>query len=357
MRRRGFTLIELLVVIAIIAVLIALLLPAVQAAREAARRSQCVNNLKQLGLGVQNYAQALGSIPPTASSSPNGAPANMNDFSMFVHLLPYVEQQSIYNAFNQSFRFSFVQNGTCTSTRVNTYLCPTDGTVISRGMSAYPGHDFGDSNYHNNLGTCLSLNGGRFDGPAYNLGTNYGSVVGLASIIDGTSNTAMFSESLKGRSVSSPGPWMVYVASTAFSTSPASPTAPAGAAGLGAVLQAIGASCQSSNTLSLLTTQGFSWSGGYTGVGGGYSHLMTPNKKMCQFSNQNTGSPNTTSAAIQAALPALATMIGATSNHSGGVNVGFLDGSVRFIKDSVSPQTWGAIATVAGGEVLSADSY
>src|SRR6516225_68203 len=96
MRRRGFTLIELLVVIAIIAVLIALLLPAVQAARAAARRMQCVNNLKQLGLAVQNYASANDAIPPNSS-------AVTNDFSMKARLLPYVEQSALYSALNMYF--------------------------------------------------------------------------------------------------------------------------------------------------------------------------------------------------------------------------------------------------------------
>src|SRR4051794_38631224 len=168
MKRRGFTLIELLVVIAIIAVLIALLLPAVQAAREAARRSQCVNNLKQLGLAIQNYNDTNGCLPPTDTAAVfNSATANANDFGMKVRILPYLEQGPLYNAFNQSFQYNLVQNGTVSATTVNTFLCPSDGTTVNRGMSNYTGHNFGDCNYGNNIGTSLSFNGGQIDGPAY----------------------------------------------------------------------------------------------------------------------------------------------------------------------------------------------
>src|SRR5262249_26834829 len=117
MNRRGFTLIELLVVIAIIAVLIALLLPAVQAAREAARRAQCVNNLKQLGLAIANYESSNGCLPPSdMATTYNSGSANVNDFGMKVRILPYMEQTSLFNSFNQSYEYNLVWNATCSST-------------------------------------------------------------------------------------------------------------------------------------------------------------------------------------------------------------------------------------------------
>jgi prepilin-type processing-associated H-X9-DG protein len=240
---------------------------------------------------------------------------------------------------------------TPTSTNVNAFLCPSDGIQIVRGIaSSTTGADFGDNNYYNTLGTCLTFNGNLLDGPTYSMGTNFGPVVTTATIIDGTSNTAMFSESVKGNNVSSVNPTIVYLASIAFTTSPVSPAVPAGSTSLGTTLQKVGASCQTSNTLSLLTTKGYSWADQDVGAGGGYSHIMPPNKKACMFSNQNNS-------ALNSYAESNATMISASSYHPGGVNVGFLDGSVKFIKDSVSLQTWGSISTKAGGEIVSADSF
>jgi prepilin-type N-terminal cleavage/methylation domain-containing protein len=130
--RSGFTLIELLVVIAIIAVLIALLLPAVQAAREAARRSQCVNNLKQLGLAIQSYGDINGVLPPTSATG-FATGVKMNDFAMKVRILPFMEQATLFNALNQFLVYNMVDNGTATSTTVATFLCPSDGTMVDRG--------------------------------------------------------------------------------------------------------------------------------------------------------------------------------------------------------------------------------
>src|SRR3954468_2839122 len=136
MRRRGFTLIELLVVIAIIAVLIALLLPAVQSAREAARRAQCVNNLKQIGLGMHNYQSSNNVLPPGQKSCCWG--------TWILFMLPHVEQTALWNAWNFNgdllyyqgqydapLRYGGVCNLTVSSTRVNAYICPSDGNATA----------------------------------------------------------------------------------------------------------------------------------------------------------------------------------------------------------------------------------
>ena len=173
--RTGFTLIELLVVIAIIAVLIALLLPAVQAAREAARRVQCVNNLKQIGLGLHNYVSANDCLPPGAflTWSPVAQTQIINgDFSAHVRLLPYLEQQSLYNAAN--FSVSAINdvtgaliNGTVTTTRLTAFLCPSDGPPTWLGTddapmttSVAPGN-----NYFASTGSSLEFDFGQTGGP------------------------------------------------------------------------------------------------------------------------------------------------------------------------------------------------
>jgi prepilin-type N-terminal cleavage/methylation domain-containing protein len=226
MRRRGFTLIELLVVIAIIAVLIALLLPAVQAAREAARRSQCVNNLKQLGLAVMNYESANGSLPPTAV---NNNLANVGFHGMKYRLLPYVEQVALFNAANASFSAQAANgaNDTVMTTQVNSYLCPSDGNNPSLSYTMKNGtgaRDPGYGSYPNNIGTIYRNNGGVFDGPAYIMASQLnsttvaqGPVVTLASVTDGTSNTVIFSEWIRGKNqTTTTGLSQIYVASIAF---------------------------------------------------------------------------------------------------------------------------------------------
>ena len=335
--RHAFTLIELLVVIAIIAVLIALLLPAVQAAREAARRSQCVNNLKQFGLALQNYGDTNGALPPASSTLGSTVLGGMNNFSKKPRILPYMEQNALYNSLNMSFVQETAQNATNLTTMINTFNCPSDGnnpsaTYAVNGVGTVP---IAYTSYPDNLGTIHTNNGGMYDGPAYDLGVStYGPTITLASITDGTSNTAGWSEIVRGKGGTTiGGPNQVYSMSIALPTT--NTVVP-----LATYLN----SCKTSTKLAGFDFKGRIWGTDYAAQGGGYSHIMTPNLKACVFSGQTQP------------LQYTAMCVGASSYHSGGVNVGFLDGSVRFMKDSVSQYTWWAVATKAGGEVIDASS-
>jgi len=327
-RRRGFTLIELLVVIAIIAVLIALLLPAVQSAREAARRSQCVNNLKQLALSVMNYESVNGALPPTAN---NGAPAGVgqtNDFSMKVRLLPFLEQPAMFNSLNQSYTAQAAQNTTIHNVQVKSFRCPSDGND--------PGSPTGDTNYPNCIGVTRTIPGssttGALDGPAYKMGQSpENGTVTLANITDGTSNTVIFGEWVKGKNqgILKPGLDQVYYAGTAELP--------------GLTVQQYQANCMASTKIAY-AQKGIDWLLQQCGKGGGYSHIMPPNSRACWWGTGDN--PNTDTTAVCA-----------SSYHSGGVNVAVLDVSVKFIKSSINITTWRALATKDGGEVISADQY
>jgi len=378
--RRAFTLIELLVVIAIIAVLIALLLPAVQAAREAARRAQCTNNLKQLGLAVQNYISQTNAFPPlSASYNYVGTVALPNSnvggwpLAWTVFILPFIEQGPLYNATNQFAGISDPPNYyTLTLTKVNSLLCPSEnlkvGPWIGTNMANYRCNVGGPGSFLSWSGPIVpfypAVNG--TSGPALATpGTNgnMGSF-GMEGVTDGTSNTSLFSERLIGTGDygNSSGNATItsgnraYALRGLFSTSVSVTLDQGGAPGATAAM-ALYQACNAIPGTQMLTVAqgttsgfwcGFAWDGntGWNLDFNSYNHWNTPDKLGCTASttwDPLTGGP-------MDAIPP-------TSNHPGGVNVGFCDGSVRFIKDSVGVQPWWALGTRNGGETLSSDQY
>jgi prepilin-type N-terminal cleavage/methylation domain-containing protein/prepilin-type processing-associated H-X9-DG protein len=349
--RRGFTLIELLVVIAIIGVLIALLLPAVQAAREAARRIQCVNNLKQIGLALHNYETTIGALP-----------FGMGDpyryklcfwYSAHSMLLPYLDQGPVYNAINFGFpifsptcnfagpgwgSMAWVVNSTALGTKLDVFLCPSDPSSPPLDLGVQlPG-----LNYYGNTGR----NPRGWWNPRVDDGLFFtASRIRSADILDGTSNTAAFSERMKGDFGSGP-----YTPSADALQTRAFSSARFDQNDLGEI-QRFAQACQAlslatSNAPPVTDLGGYWLCGGFNGL---YTHVLPPNHNSCENGEPYIG-VFTGSAYSGIAYTS-------SSRHPGGANVLMADGSVRFIKDSVDQQTWWALGTRAGGEVISSSSY
>jgi prepilin-type processing-associated H-X9-DG protein len=365
-------LIELLVVIAIIAVLISLLLPAVQSAREAARRIQCTNNLKQVALAFMNYESANNAFSPTTILVPTltGAPATWqfeSSWSAFARSAPFMEQGSFYNAINFDLTYSKPPNTTVAITPLPFLYCPSDpGSHIDDGSLG--GTGYATTSYGTSDGDWYvwSVNWGATNsvGPMNRslFGPNYSRRI--AMVTDGLSNTLMASEGLIGHAqmrscYNTPTPPSDSVTGT-WSPMVVPPPGPASTQALVEVIN----NCS--------TPTGKAKAGGPIGHtrwcnGGvyysGFTTAMPPNPSVKALSratgttnagqvvqmdwdstDENDGGPTYMSLA-------------ATSNHAGGVNAAFGDGSVRFVKSTVDPVTWRALGTIAGGEVTSADQY
>jgi prepilin-type N-terminal cleavage/methylation domain-containing protein/prepilin-type processing-associated H-X9-DG protein len=369
-RSRAFTLIELLVVIAIIAVLIALLLPAVQSAREAARRAQCVNQLKQLGLATHNYHTANNCVVPSniflGPGSNSVDPGNGWSWtaSWAVLLLPNLEQTPMYNAFNFQWTAQAAVNTTVTYCNMGAFLCP------SENMRSRPNYPWAGNSYAGNKGgpgvikmwsgtisdffTCAISSANPVNG--WGAGTCWWSadanlgIFGLEGIIDGTSQTGLFSERLVGNTnlsgllPNTPNArrGIYYVSGVSVSYNAGNP-------------QLAVISLQACQNLGNTPDSGNGWMNGWSwalsyiwyGCSNNYHHYNTPNKLTCVNPGDTGGPWGSPSGGMDTA----------TSNHQGGVNLCMADGSVKFIRDSINPQTWWAIGSRNGGEVVSSDAY
>jgi len=373
--RRGFTLIELLVVIAIIAVLIALLLPAVQAAREAARRMQCVNNLKQIGLGLHNYHSSNDCFPPggLVGQRYDTNAYNLNgSYSAFARILGGMEQQPLYNAINWTLEcdqdpYGTAANSTVTVSRVSTFLCPSDSPPAYLGTGTAPINALTapGNNYFASLGSSLEWGAypGPIKGPAqtpsgppngpFNSG---GPAIGLAGIRDGSSNTVACGEWRTGSGLrANAGVKVViptdiimvgsYPAGVGRNTPTVSMPSPVLANSLLPWLQTCASNAgNSAMRFNKSTTLGEAWSIALPSYSLG-NLLVPPNPKTPNCNVASTNAVNQPG------------VYGLSSYHSGGVNILMLDGSVRFLKDSVALQTVWALGSRSGGEVLSADSF
>ncbi len=347
-RKRGFTLVELLVVIAIIGLLVALLLPAVQQAREAARRSQCSNNLKQCGLGMQNYEASRKVFPPsrywngdlTKTADATGQTTSTNDYSVLARILPFLDQETLAVYFNPlSTEDQTMPDGTPVMfQQVTTFVCPTEPNNQGKYNAGPPvTPNSWPSNYGVNLGTWLVFDptGKTQSFGSFVVNTPFGPRV----FTDGLSKTLMFSEIKMWQSV--------YTAGSATATLPTTTAA----------ICSMGTTASAGQALTANT--------GHTEWGDskvkqtGFTSTFTPNTVVsCTYSdgftydfdfvNQTEGQ--------SATVPTYAAVT-SRSYHPGAVNAAFMDGSVHAITSDIDPSVWQALSTRAGGETFDSTGF
>jgi prepilin-type N-terminal cleavage/methylation domain-containing protein/prepilin-type processing-associated H-X9-DG protein len=329
-QRHGFTLIELLVVIAIIAVLIGLLLPAVQKVREAANRSACQNNLKQIALAALNYESTNGYLPPGLG------PQTM---SLQAIILPYIEQDNVSRLFNANADVNSAGNAGLADVQIPIYLCPSDP---SPNFIAGPdGHNRGRCNYYGSAGNTAN----QFSRDAAAVGVfnvadqmNPKPSVKMTQVSDGTSNTGMFAEIKRANAApldhSDLTNWTWYQRSHVYLINPAvwNDTV---------INAAVCNNWDDNDNWDLITYKGQEYYRGLPPLSL-YTHTVPPN-----YTGWDCGNGYLYTAAHMAAR----------SYHTGGVNCAFVDGSVHFIRDSIDPTLWRYLGTRSGAEVVDGSQY
>lgn len=356
--RRGFTLIELLVVIAIIGVLVGLLLPAVQAAREAARRMQCQNFIRQMGMAAHNFESAMKYFPPRRHSKVLPNPTTQvpttyySDASPQVFLLTYVEQSNLnslwnldYNVnsdapLNSSIPTRTGANAQARITQVPMYLCPSDPSTTTQPVG---GGEAGRSNYMISTGANADFRGGQ---PGDGIFCMPNPLAGQllkgpkhSSITDGTSNTAMFGEIKRGNFHNSQTGMFDHTTSMFNGVAYTTPAQLSDGRNLPL--------CNPGpNGTTYFRYGGLQYYRGSISPTIAYSHTLPPNwnRQTQDIAQQRYGCGNTSFA--QGHLPA-------ASYHSGGVNICMADGSTRIFSDNIDFTTWQALGSRAGGEVVS----
>ncbi len=326
MRRTGFTLVELLVVIAIIGVLVALLLPAIQAAREAARRTQCINQLKQLGLAMINYESQNKEFPMAyMGESPGGAKFFMGHTAQAL-VLPFLEQSNVEQLYDYDFDWLHPANHEAVASNISVYNCPSDNTAGRRWYHRPDDIYFGRSNYV----VCMGSTTMAFNSHGTAIGAGVRGLVPSFHIDDVDTDGAF--RALKGR------PLKQFIDGTAHTSF------------LSEVL---------AGQLDLLDPR----SGGYidergmwswpTMAASSYTHFNTPNSSAGDKVWHRPPMDTTIPVDRPQATSEDETHAAARSNHPSGVNVTFADGHVAFYQDEVDIVLWSAIATIAGEEALS----